>query len=413
MPVNIPYLYSNCTNWSGKPFRKVIDFLEDLEGEEKPDFEQLVDAEMMKEEKFNYPKDYELRESDKRLMIRWRALKKTELMTAYRKKLVMTHKEIFKKKLVFKRPHLINYELMFNVDRSYVIPIFIKPGRTHFFVRDAFDINYTTDILHRRRVSVQGSLLSENNSTDANQGYRYYYSRHIIPVREEPIPKISKKMKRTFKVSKFQKEYSVFRDWKEDTRQTFEKCLRHDLQYWKCQKFVKDPDDYDAIVSIFTRHFSDIKEIFMQVVAMGAEPPDIKQLSFIDYCMKHANLCDEKITPSILDIYFASTNFEETDQEGNDDRALIRFEFLEILVRIVRGKYIETKKLKTMAEGLEKLLSEHVLPTKDAVYTWTHFRENILWEYHVNELFEANRNLLENLYQSLKSKKTKTRAKGG
>ena len=129
--------------------------------------------------------------------------------------------------------------------------------------------------------------------------------------------------------------------------------------------------------------------------------------------MKHANLCDEKITPSILDIYFASTNFEETDQEGNDDRALIRFEFLEILVRIVRGKYIETKKLKTIAEGLEKLLSEHVLPTKDAVYTWTHFRENILWEYHVNELFEANRNLLENLYQSLKSKNTKTRAKGG
>ena len=129
--------------------------------------------------------------------------------------------------------------------------------------------------------------------------------------------------------------------------------------------------------------------------------------------MKHANLCDEKITPSILDIYFASTNFEETDQEGNDDRALIRFEFLEILVRIVRGKYIETKRLKTIAEGLEKLLSEHILPTKDAVYTWTTFRENILWEYHVNELFETNRNLLENLYQSLKNKNTKTRAKGG
>ena len=78
---------------------------------------------------------------------------------------------------------------------------------------------------------------------------------------------------------------------------------------------------------------------------MGAEPPDIKQLAFIDYCQNKANLCDEKITPSILDIYFASTNFEETEQEGNDDRALIRFEFLEILVRIVRGKYIETKKL--------------------------------------------------------------------
>ena len=276
VPISVPYLYSNCTNWAGKPFRKVVEFLEDLEGEDKPDFEQLVDAEMMKTEKFNYPKDYVLRESDKRVMIKWRALKKSELMTAHRKKLVQTHREVFKKKLAFKRPHLVNYELMFDADRSYVLPIFIRPGRTHFFVRDAFDINYSTDIIHRRRLSAQSNLPSENNSTDANQGYRFYYSRHTIPVREEPIPKISKKMKRTFQVAKFQKEYSVFRDWKEDTKQTFDKCLRHDMQYWKCQKFVKDPDDYDAVVRVVTRYFSDIKEIFLQVVAMGGEPPDIR-----------------------------------------------------------------------------------------------------------------------------------------
>ena len=53
-----------------------------------------------------------------------------------------------------------------------------------------------------------------------------------------------------------------------------------------------------------------------------------------------------------MDIYFTATNFEEDDQEGNDDRALIRFEFLEILIRIVRGKYVETKKEKTIAAGL-------------------------------------------------------------
>lgn len=83
-----------------------------------------------------------------------------------------------------------------------------------------------------------------------------------------------------------------------------------------------------------------------------------------------AGIIDEAVTPSVLDIYFASTNFEEEDQDGNNDRALIRFEFLEILVRIVRGKYIERKRLTSISEGLKKLLNEHVLPSKDKYFTW-------------------------------------------
>ena len=58
---------------------------------------------------------------------------------------------------------------------------------------------------------------------------------------------------------------------------------------------------------------SDLKEIFIQVVAIGGEPPIISQFAFNEYCLNRANLVDDKITPSILDIYFASTNFEETD----------------------------------------------------------------------------------------------------
>ena len=112
-----------------------------------------------------------------------------------------------------------------------------------------------------------------------------------------------------------------------------------------------------------------------------------------------------------MDIYFAATNFEETEQDGNDDRALIRFEFLEILIRIVRGKYIETKKELTIADGLERLITEHILPTKDTGYTWQAFRNDHLWEYQVNELFETNLHLIEALYKQLKKLKTTSRAK--
>ena len=129
--------------------------------------------------------------------------------------------------------------------------------------------------------------------------------------------------------------------------------------------------------------------MFIQAVAKEGDPPDIKQLGFLDFC-DTSKIIDHKITPSILDIYFTATNFEEEDQDGNDDRALIRFEFIEILVRIVRGKYLETKRMTSISKGMEKMIKDHVLPMKDKFFTWQKFREEHLWTYHVNELYETN-----------------------
>jgi hypothetical protein len=50
---------------------------------------------------------------------------------------------------------------------------------------------------------------------------------------------------------------------------------------------------------------------------------------------------------SDLDTIFISTNFEEDagtqESDANDDNALCRFEFLEIIVRAAFGKYITSK----------------------------------------------------------------------
>ncbi len=64
----------------------------------------------------------------------------------------------------------------------------------------------------------------------------------------------------------------------------------------------------------------------------------------------------------IIDTYFKATNFEEEDQDNNDDFALNRFEFLEVLVRIARGKYVETGQETQTSVALMKLLQTHILP---------------------------------------------------
>ena len=74
------------------------------------------------------------------------------------------------------------------------------------------------------------------------------------------------------------------------------------------------------------------------------------------HMMNRANIYDSNVTSSTIDIYFTATNFEEDDQEGNDDSSLIRFEFFEILVRIARGKYVDTGKIPDLPTATEKLI---------------------------------------------------------
>ena len=54
---------------------------------------------------------------------------------------------------------------------------------------------------------------------------------------------------------------------------------------------------------------------------------------------------DSRLTGAIIDREFIATNFEinRNEQESNPDRQLIRFEFIELLVRIANGKYLQSK----------------------------------------------------------------------
>lgn len=47
------------------------------------------------------------------------------------------------------------------------------------------------------------------------------------------------------------------------------------------------------------------------------------------------------MTSGIIDTYFKATNYEEIDQDNNDDNAINRFEFFEIIVRLSKGKFMD------------------------------------------------------------------------
>lgn len=83
--------------------------------------------------------------------------------------------------------------------------------------------------------------------------------------------------------------------------------------------------------------------------------------------------------------------------EVNPEKALCRFEFYEILVRVAHVKYKETGICSTYADALQMLLKENIFKYANPE-PWQEFRDEELWTLDVNDIFEANIEGLKKVY---------------
>jgi hypothetical protein len=63
-----------------------------------------------------------------------------------------------------------------------------------------------------------------------------------------------------------------------------------------------------------------------------------------------------------VDRLFIATNVELEAIDDNPDKALCRFEYLEIIVRLANVKFKESGLVPTHSEALKKILEENIFP---------------------------------------------------
>ena len=117
-------------------------------------------------------------------------------------------------------------------------------------------------------------------------------------------------------------------------------CLKNDQKFWKVDKICRDKDTLKAVMDIISARYEDLKNIFTSACIMNDSAPNFYKREFFLFA-ELAGFTSKKLNSGIIDTYFKATNFEEVDQDNNDDNALNRFEFIEILLRIARGKYMD------------------------------------------------------------------------
>ena len=76
---------------------------------------------------------------------------------------------------------------------------------------------------------------------------------------------------------------------------------------------------------------------------------------------------------------------------------MIRFEFIELLVRIANAKFREPGMASNYSEAMEMLIKENIIPNSNH-YEWQGFREETLYTVDVKDVLQANIDNLKKVY---------------
>jgi hypothetical protein len=135
------------------------------------------------------------------------------------------------KNLTFRRPHLVNAELINTRDESaeiYVLPMFCKPGKQIYAIKKDTDI---------------------------------YLHSFVAIKRSEEVPVQCKEIKSAVVKRTFEKKSSVFSGWKEDGPTTALDCIEHDLALWHLARFCKSEEEQEKVDQVMKKNAQTLKNI--------------------------------------------------------------------------------------------------------------------------------------------------------
>lgn len=197
---------------------------------------------------------------------------------------------------------------------------------------------------------------------------------------------------------------SILKEWHPDSQSTYRRCIEHDEENWKIEntQFIKDPQDYAMLRALIVKHFGTLKDVFLHIASKD-EFPTIEMFGTEEFS-KHMGLIDGKhVKKKDINRMFIAANVSDKDNEhSNPVNALVRYEFIEFLVRMAKYKYKEAGMVATTAESFERLMNELVTPYFELhCQDWQPFRDKYLLNTMIDNLMYVNKKGLENIFIKL------------
>ncbi|CAI2369640.1 unnamed protein product [Moneuplotes crassus] len=208
----------------------------------------------------------------------------------------------------------------------------------------------------------------------------------------------AKKKKKSKIKPQFEITKSVFKKYQNEGSKLMERCFEFD---WKCSKIgkvIKSEDQREPIKKYLKENYRLIREAYKYFA--GISPcgivPGIGQNAFNEI-VNATHICNNKrLKLADIDFEFIVTK-AGNKKTLNPERWLIRYQFMEIFVRLALHMYYKPKIEKTHSESVIKFMDQHIMPffTKFDCQKW---RVDHLWNTECEEVLAKNAGILQKVY---------------
>ena len=180
------------------------------------------------------------------------------------------------------------------------------------------------------------------------------------------------------------------------------KCFDTDISFSKLDRVCKNNETDIRLVEMkLWEHYPKLLNIFLYEIRRD----DLGVIGWIDfttYCKMNGIIDDVVLQTDQFDRAFISTNVNTHGLINSAERNLQRYEFLEMVVRLSRIKYIESGKMRGTAAAIDKLLNEEMYPNVQEA-NGHDFRIRHCYNVKVNEILRKNSQVIDKIYKDKNS----------
>eukprot|EP00347_Sterkiella_histriomuscorum_P007316 403349416 len=193
---------------------------------------------------------------------------------------------------------------------------------------------------------------------------------------------------------------SVFKDYIPDSNDLVLKCFEYD---WNCSRItnvVKNEQERIKIKKLLWNYYKGLRECYKYYA--GVSPANgvfsIGQ-NVMREVITQSNMIDGKLCKlADIDVECIAVNaFSKVDSAFNPDRQLVRYELMEVIVRIAIHKYYKSKQVASQTEAIEKMFNEG-LQSFINKFDCDIWRQTRFWNRDCNDVLLYNKMILDELF---------------
>jgi len=236
----------------------------------------------------------------------------------------------------------------------------------------------------------------------------------VLDTPDNGVPVIMLRVTETeFKLArKVERTRAFYADWKRENATLLGQCMLNDFNRTKCTKII-DENQVPAVLEVLEQHYRKFMAIYRRVSAVdisGETELGVTQLQTGEVVVE-AKLAGDSITKiADVDRFFIAAKVKDKEAKHEivvvNEKSLVRYEFLELIVRVAHQRFLKGGAVSTMPEAVNMAFQCLEEQGKKQVS----FLDNFLYYFHcddVDDVFKKHMATLQEVYKKNSGSLTK------